>query len=54
MTKKGGKNMKFTKGLMIGTLITASAMMMYSDGVNNNKKRMMKKGKQIAKRMGMM
>ena len=44
--------MKFIKGVMIGSMITASAMMMYSDGVNNNKKKIMKKGKQIAKRMG--
>ena len=44
--------MKFIKGVMIGTMITAGAMMMYSEGLNNNKKKIMKKGKQIAKRMG--
>lgn len=44
--------MKFFKGVMIGSMITASAMMMYSDGVNNNKKKFMKKGKQLVKRMG--
>ncbi|MGN1299132.1 MAG: hypothetical protein ACI4UE_04020 [Candidatus Scatovivens sp.] len=44
--------MKFMHGVMLGTLITAGAMMYYSEGVDNNKKKMMKKGKQIAKRMG--
>lgn len=46
--------MKFVKGIMIGSMITAGAMMMYSDGINNNKKKMIKKGKQFAKKMGMM
>ena len=46
--------MKFIKGMMIGSMITAGAMMMYSDGVNNNKKKMIKKGKQFARKMGMM
>ena len=32
--------MKFTKGLMLGTLITAGAMMMYSEGVDSSKKKM--------------
>lgn len=44
--------MKFMHGVMLGTLITAGTMMYYSEGVDNNKKKMMKKGKQIAKRMG--
>ena len=44
--------MKFMRGLMIGTLLTASAMMICSEGVDINKKKMMKKGKQFAKRMG--
>lgn len=45
--------MKFTKGLMLGTILTASAMMMYSEGIDNNKKKILKKGKQIMKKMGM-
>ncbi len=44
--------MKFTKGLMLGTLITAGAMMMYSEGVDSSKKKMVKKGKQFMKKMG--
>ena len=43
--------MNFVKGIMVGTLITAGTMMMYSEGVDENKKKMMKKGKQIAKRI---
>lgn len=45
--------MRFTKGLMIGSLITASAMMMYSEGVDHSKKKMVKKGKQFMKKIGM-
>lgn len=43
--------MSFMKGVVIGSLITAGTMMMYSDGVDESKKRMMKKGKQIARKM---
>ncbi len=47
--------MKFIKGMMIGTLISAGVLMMYSEGNNMmNKKKMMKKGKQFAKKMGIM
>lgn len=45
--------MKFTKGLMLGSIITAGAMMMYSEGVDNSKKKMVKKGKQFMKKIGM-
>ena len=45
--------MSFVKGIMIGSLITAGTMMMYSEGLDENKKKMMKKGKQIAKRIKM-
>lgn len=45
--------MRFTKGLMVGSLITAGAMMMYSEGVDNSKKKMVKKGKQFMKKIGM-
>ena len=46
--------MKFIKGVMIGGLITTGIMMMYNDSDKMNKKKMMKKGKQFAKKMGMM
>ena len=43
--------MKFTKGMILGGIITAGVMMMYADN-NMNTKKMMKKGKQIARKMG--
>lgn len=43
--------MKFTKGMIIGSVITAGVMMMYADN-NMNTKKLMKKGKQFAKKMG--
>lgn len=45
--------MKFTKGLIVGSMLTAGIMMMYADG-NMNTKKWMKKGKQMAKKMGIM
>lgn len=45
--------MKFTKGLLIGGLITTGILMMYND-TNMNKNKMMKKGKKFAKKMGIM
>ena len=44
--------MKFAKGMIIGSMITAGIMMMYTD--NMNTKKMMKKGKQLARKMGIM
>ena len=44
--------MKFTKGIIIGSMITAGVMMMYSDGMDT--KKMMKKGKQLMRKMGIM
>jgi len=44
--------MKFTKGIIIGSMITAGIMMMYTD--NMDTKKMMKKGKQLIRRMGIM
>lgn len=46
--------MKFVKGMIIGTLISAGAIMMYNETTNSNKRKVMKKGKQIAKKMGIM
>ena len=45
--------MKFTKGIILGTLVTAGTMMMYSDSIDSNKRKMMKKGKQMIKKMNM-
>ena len=46
--------MKFTKGLLVGGLVTAGLLMMYSesDMMNKGKKKMIKKGRQFAKKMG--
>ena len=55
--KRDNKNevneMKFVKGVMIGGLITTGLMMMYSDD-GMSRKKLMKKGKQFAKKMGIM
>ena len=45
--------MKFMKGVLIGTLLTAGTMMMYSEGIDESKKKMMRKGKQIVRKMKM-
>ena len=35
--------MNFVKGVMIGSIITAGTMLMYSEGLDDNKKKMMRK-----------
>lgn len=44
--------MKFVKGVMIGGLITTGLVMMYAESGLMNKKAMTKKGKQMAKKLG--
>lgn len=46
--------MRFIKGMIIGGIVTAGVTMMYKDEINMNKSRrkMMKKGRQIIKKMG--
>ena len=34
--------MKFMKGIVIGSLITAGTMMMYSEGIDESKKKIIK------------
>lgn len=46
--------MKFIKGMLIGGIVTAGIAMMYSETMDQNKRRMMKKGKQFVKRMGIL
>ncbi len=46
--------MKFIKGVMIGGLITSGLVWMYAESDMMNKKKVMKKGKQFAKKMGIM
>lgn len=45
--------MSFVKGMIIGGIVTAGVAMMYSDTMGQNKKRMLKKGKRLARKMGM-
>ena len=44
--------MKFVKGMLIGGAATIGAMMMYNEMSNRTRKQIMKKGKQFAKKMG--
>ena len=44
--------MRFTKGLMLGSIITAGAMMVYSEGIDSSKKKMVKKSKHFLRKMG--
>ena len=46
--------MKFMKGMLIGGIVTAGIAMIYAETMDQNKKKKMKKGKQFAKRMGIM
>ena len=43
--------MKFVKGMVFGTMIAAGMAMMYNDGMMN-RKRIMKRGRKIAKKIG--
>lgn len=46
--------MKFVKGMVIGAVASAGIAMMYMESTNRTKKTIMKKGKQMAKKMGIM
>ncbi len=46
--------MKFVKGMMLGTIMAMGVTMVYSESINWGKKKIMKKGKQMAKRMGIL
>ena len=46
--------MKFIKGVMIGGLLTTGMMMMYSEASNQTKKKVMKKGRNVMKKMEIM
>ncbi len=45
--------MKFVKGMIIGTMISAGIAMIYADG-KINKRKIMRSGRKIAKKMGIM
>lgn len=46
--------MKFVKGMLVGGIVTAGIAMIYAETMDQSKRKMMKKGKQFAKRMGIM
>ena len=43
--------MKFIKGMVMGSVIAAGTMMMYSESIDSSKKKMIRKGKQMMKKM---
>lgn len=47
-------NMKFIKGMIMGGIVSAGAMMVYKEMSGRNKNQMIKKGKQFAKKMGIL
>ena len=46
--------MKFVKGVVIGGLLVTGAAMMYTEMGKTTKKKMMKKGRQMAKKVGIL
>lgn len=44
--------MKFVKGMLIGGIVTAGMAMIYSEAMGDNKRKMLKKGKKLARKMG--
>lgn len=47
-------NMKFIKGMIMGGIVSAGAVMMYKEMSGKDRKQMIKKGKQFAKKMGIL
>ncbi len=47
-------NMKFVKGIIIGGMVSAGAMMVYKEMSGKSKKQMIKKGRQFARKMGIL
>ena len=46
--------MKFVKGMLIGGLVTAGVAMMYSEAMGDNKRKMIRRGKKLARKMGIL
>lgn len=45
--------MKFVKGIILGTVLSAGVALVYSES-SMNKRKIMKKGRKIAKKIGIM
>ena len=46
--------MKFVKGMLVGGLLSAGVAMIYAGTMEQNKNKVMKKGKQFAKKLGIL
>ena len=46
--------MKLFKGMLIGGMVSAGIVMLYGDTMELNKKKLMKRGKKMIKKMGLM
>ncbi len=46
--------MSFVKGMLVGGMLSAGIALICADGMCDNKKKMMKKGKQLVRKLGMM
>lgn len=44
--------MNFIKGMIIGSIVSAGMVIAYSETMGKDKKKIMKKGKQMIKKMG--
>lgn len=44
--------MKFAKGVMVGTLVSAGIIWMYSETMGKDSKKIVKKGKKFIRQMG--
>ena len=44
--------MKFVKGMLVGSFVSASLVIGYTETLGKDKKKFMKKGKQVMKKMG--
>lgn len=47
-------NMKFIKGMIMGGIVSAGAMIAYKEMSGKNRKQMIKQGKQFAKKIGIL
>lgn len=47
-------NMKFVRGMVVGGLLSAGVAMLCTEKMQPNRRKMVKMGKQFAKKMGIM
>ncbi len=44
--------MKFVKGMLVGSIVSAGLVLAYTETMGQDKKKIMKKGKQMMKKIG--